>query len=87
MNRKKLLSLLFHRTVLVALLLLIQVGMLAAMVLRFSDYFAQFYLACVSVSLLAVLHIINKKGEIYTGQNSPVLIRSCRLGNNQQYLA
>ena len=63
MNRKKLLSLLFHRTVLVALLLLIQVGMLAAMVLRFSDYFAQFYLACVGISLLAVLHIINKKGD------------------------
>lgn len=63
MSMKKLISIVTHRTVLVALLLLVQVGLLAAMVLRFSDYFAQFYLICVGISLFAVLHIINKKGD------------------------
>ena len=63
MNLKKILSLLFHRTVLVAITLLLQVGLLMAMVLRFSDYFVYFYLLCVAVSLLTVLHIIGKKSD------------------------
>ena len=61
MTLKKLISILTHRTVLVALLLLVQVGLLATMVLRFSEYFIYFYLLCVVLSVAAVLHIINKK--------------------------
>lgn len=63
MSLKKLSSYLFHRTVLVVVLLLIQVGLLVTMVLRFSDYFIYFYLVCVALSLLAVLHVINSRGD------------------------
>ena len=37
MSLKKMASVIFHRTVLVAVLLVVQVGLLAAMVMRFSD--------------------------------------------------
>ena len=63
MTLKKLSSYLFHRTVLVAVLLLIQIGLLVAMILRFSDYFVYFYFICVALSVLAVLHIINSRGD------------------------
>lgn len=63
MSLKKMASVIFHRTVLVAVLLVVQVGLLAAMVIRFSDYFVQFYLFCVVISVLAVLHVINSKGD------------------------
>jgi len=60
---KKLLSRVFHRTVLVALLLLLQIALLLAVILRFSDYFLYFYLVCVIISVLAVLHIVNSGGD------------------------
>ena len=63
MTLKKLSSYLFHRTVLVAVLLLIQIGLLVAIILRFSDYFVYFYFICVALSVLAVLHIINSRGD------------------------
>lgn len=63
MNLKKILSLLTHRTVLVAVLLLLQAGLFAAAILRFSKYFVYVYLICVFISLFAVLHIVNKKSD------------------------
>lgn len=63
MTPKKLLSILTHRTVLVALLLILQVGLFAAVVLRFSEYFVYVFLICVLLSMVAVLHIINKKSD------------------------
>lgn len=63
MSLKKISSYLFHRTVLVAALLLIQIGLLLEMVLRFSDYFVHFYFLCLVLSLLAVLHVINSRGD------------------------
>ena len=63
MTPKKLLSMVSHRTVLVALMLLVQVGLFAAAILRFSEYFVYFYLTCVFVSLFAVLYIINQKSD------------------------
>ena len=39
MNVKKFLSLVTHRTVLVAILLILQAGLFAATILRFSEYF------------------------------------------------
>ncbi len=57
---KKLMSLLLHRTALVALLLLLQLGLLAAAVIRFSDYFVYIYFICVAISVAEVLFIINK---------------------------
>ncbi len=63
MNIKKLLGYAFHRTVLVAVLLLVQVALLVLMILRFSDYFIYFYLFCVGLSVLAVLHVVNSRGD------------------------
>jgi len=62
-NIKKFLSYAFHRTALVALLLLAQIAILVTVILRFSDYFVYFYLVCVAVSILAVLHIVNSRGD------------------------
>lgn len=63
MDIKKILSLLFHRTALVALLLLLQIALLVWTIYRFFDYFFYFYFLCVLLSLVVVLHIINKQGE------------------------
>ena len=63
MSIKKILSLVTHRTVLVALLLLLQAAFFVATILRFSEYFLYVYLFCVLLSLFAVLHIINKKSD------------------------
>lgn len=63
MSLKKFLSYLFNRTVLVAGLLLIQIGLLIEMVLRFSDYFVHFYFLCLALSVVAVLHIVNSRGD------------------------
>ena len=63
MTPKKLLSILTHRTAMVALMLLLQVGLFVAVILRFSEYFVYFYLVCVLISLFAVLYIINKKSD------------------------
>lgn len=63
MNLKKIGSILFHRTALVALFLLFQIGLLIVTILRFSDYFIPIYLVCAMVSLFVVLYIINKKGD------------------------
>ena len=63
MNLKKIGSILFHRTALVALFLLFQIGLLMVTIVRFSDYFIPIYLFCATVSLFVVLYIINKKGD------------------------
>ena len=57
---KKIASILFHRTVTVAFLLLLQIGLLLWTVLRFSDYFIYVYIACVAISVAEVLYIVNK---------------------------
>ncbi len=63
MNLKKLLSFIFHRTVLVAVLLIVQIVIFAAAILRFSDYFVYLYFICVTISVLTVLYIVNKGGD------------------------
>ena len=50
---KKLLYLLFHRSVLGGLALLAQIGILAAMVLTFSEYTQIFYWCCILASVAA----------------------------------
>ena len=44
MNLKKIGSILFHRTALVALFLLFQIGLLMVTIVRFSDYFISVHL-------------------------------------------
>ena len=60
---KKLNSILFHRSVTVGVSLLIQVLLMAAMILRFSEYTAYFYFGCVLVSFLAMLWILSRRME------------------------
>ena len=55
MNLKKIGSILFHRTALVALFLLFQIGLLMVTIVRFSDYFIPIYLFFATVSLFVVL--------------------------------
>ncbi len=56
---KKLASILSHRAVLTGLAILLQLGVLLVMMLRFSQYFIPFYWAMVLLSILAVVWIIS----------------------------
>ncbi len=58
---KKLLSILGHRLTMVVFLMLAQIGLLAATVIRFSDYFIYVYFLCVATSVLVVLYIVNRR--------------------------
>ena len=58
---KKLLYLLFHRSVFVALSLLSQIAILFVMVVTFSEYTELFYWACILASVLAATHEFGAK--------------------------
>lgn len=63
LNIKKVTSLLFHRTVLVALLILFQAAVLLVATSFFSAYFIYFYWVCILLSLLAVLLVVNTQTD------------------------
>lgn len=63
MSLKKLASLVFHRTALVALLLLLQIAVLFAMMMYFSDYFLYFYWVCAVLSVMVVLFIVGTQSD------------------------
>ena len=63
MTLKKLMSFIFHRTTLVAVLLLVQVAVLIVMMAYFSAYFVYFYWFCVIVSALVVLWIVGNQTD------------------------
>ena len=60
---KKINSILFHRSVLVGISLLVQILVLAAMVVVFSEHTSYFYWGCVMTSVLAMLWIISRRME------------------------
>ncbi|MDD2955821.1 MAG: cardiolipin synthase [Oscillospiraceae bacterium] len=60
---KKLFQFRFHRTVIVALLLLLQILLLVEMILSFRNYFVSFYGISILISLAASLSIINNKSD------------------------
>lgn len=60
---KKILKVLLHRVVLVAVLLAIQILSLIIMIVRFNNYFVYFYACCALLSFLVFLHIINNKSN------------------------
>ena len=60
---KKLFQLLFHRVVLVGLAILAQLAILLVMLLRFQEYFVYFYAISITVSVAAVLYIINNRSN------------------------
>ena len=60
---KKLLYLLFHRSVLMSLALVAQVATLFIMISIFSEYIQIFYWCCITMSILAALAIIGSRME------------------------
>lgn len=56
---RRIINMLFHRVVLTGLAILIQVIILLLMIVRFQRYFVLFYLICVLISLLVVIHIVS----------------------------
>ena len=60
---KKLLYILFHRSVFVALALLAQITTLFIMVSLFSEYTQTFYWCCIALSVLAALAIVGSRME------------------------
>lgn len=56
---KKVLSFVFHRVVIVALLILLQLGLLIGVMVRFEKYFSYFYLVCTIFALVMVLEIVS----------------------------
>lgn len=60
---KKLLYILFHRSVLCGLALLAQVVILFMMVVTFSEYTEAFYWCCILVSVAAALAIVGSRME------------------------
>ena len=62
-NIKKLLSLLFHRSVIVAALIILQAAVLITAMLQFSENFVYLYWIFVGLSVLAVLVIINRQTD------------------------
>jgi len=60
---KKLLYFLFHRSVIVAVSLLVQVAVLVLMIVKFSESFTQFYWVCIFVSFLAAIGIVSSRSD------------------------
>lgn len=60
---KKIYSVLFHRSVLVGLSLLIQLGVLGVMIFFFSESIGYFYWTCLIISFLATLWLISRQME------------------------
>ena len=63
MNIKKLASILFQRSVIVALLILLQALVLLVPMMWFSGYYTFMYWACVVLSVLAVLIIVSRQTD------------------------
>ena len=60
---KKILYILFHRSVFVSLALLAQLATLFVMVSSFSEYTETFYWCCITLSVLAALAIVGSRME------------------------
>lgn len=52
-----------HRLLLSLILLVIQIGVVVGFVLLGTKYFVRFYFACIALSLLVCLYIVNKQGH------------------------
>ena len=57
---KKILNFMFNRMVIVGLLILFQIGILISVIWKLSNYFIYFYIICVILSMVVVLHLISK---------------------------
>ena len=60
---KKMVSVLFHRAILVAFSMLLQLALLMVVIVRFGNYFVYFYWASVALSLAVVFWIVGAKSD------------------------
>ena len=60
---RRIANILSHRLLLSLLLLTIQIGAVVGVILVGAQYFVRFYFACIALSLLVVLRIVNKQGH------------------------
>lgn len=60
---KKAASLIFHRTALVVLLMLVQLGLIGVVLVNFTSYFFYFYVICVVISVGVVLWIVGNQSD------------------------
>ncbi len=60
---KKLLYILFHRSVLIGLALMVQIATLLVMVVTFSEYIDYFYWCCIFISIVAAFAIVGSRME------------------------
>lgn len=60
---KKFVTILFHRAMLVAFLILLQLVLLLVMVLRFNEYYVYFYWICTALSAVAVFWIVGNNSN------------------------
>ena len=56
---KKILQLIFHRVVIGAVLMLLQLALLVLMMVEFQKYFVYFYAICTVISILVTLYLVN----------------------------
>ena len=60
---KKLVYILFHRSIIIGVSLLIQIAVLMLMIVKFSESFAQFYWICIFASMIAALWILGNRSD------------------------
>lgn len=60
---KKILQMLFHRVVIGALLMILQLVLLILMLEQFQRYYVCFYIACILISVAAALYILNNRSN------------------------
>lgn len=57
---KKILNLIFSRMTIVGMLILLQVGIIISVLWKLSNYFVYFYIICVLISVIVVIHLVSK---------------------------
>ncbi|MGO3733117.1 MAG: cardiolipin synthase [Vagococcus sp.] len=60
---KKLLKIISNRAIIIGLLILIQLGLLFAIIFRFNDYFVYFYTVYIIVSIAVIVKIVNNRSN------------------------
>lgn len=57
---KKILNFIFSRMVIVGILILFQLGIIISIIWRLSNYFVYFYIFCMLMSIVIVIHLVSK---------------------------
>ena len=57
---KKILNFIFSRMTIVGMFILLQIGIMIAVIWKLSSYFIHFYITCVLISVIVVIHLVSK---------------------------